>query len=201
MTANPLNLANALTMLRVLLVGPFIWLIWEGRFSAALVVFLIAGLTDYLDGLAARLLHQETAFGRLVDPIADKLLTTAAFVVLAVSRGGLPTIPVWLTASVVGRDVVIGFGSLLIYLIVGFTDFKPSIAGKINTFLEIVIIAAFLFAGASGFLGGLLPAGYAIVLVSVAVSGIGYVVKGVTIYRVARVGPAAKSTGSADPAN
>ena len=201
MAANVWNLANSLTILRIVLVGPFIWLIWEGRFSGALVVFLIAGLTDYFDGLAARTLHQETSFGRLVDPVADKMLTTAAFVALAVHRNGLPTIPVWLSASVVGRDLIIALGSLVIYLSVGFTQFRPSLAGKINTLLEMAIIGAFLIVNSSGSLSAILPFGYAIVALSVAVSGIGYAVKGVTIYRAARSGADNKAAGSADPAN
>jgi cardiolipin synthase len=165
-----------------------------------LVVFVVAGLTDGLDGIAARMLHQETSFGRLLDPIADKLLTTAAFIALAVPRENAPSIPVWLAASVVGRDLIIAFGSLLVYLTVGFTQFKPSLAGKINTCLEIAIIACFLGVHTLGSFGSILPAGYVIVLLSVFVSGVGYIVKGVSIHRTARVESTAKSPHPVDPA-
>ena len=182
------NLPNSLTFLRILLTVPFAYLVWQGRFGTALIVFLIAGITDYADGYAARHMHQETSFGRLLDPIADKVLTTAAFVVLAWPRSGIPSIPIWLAGSVIGRDIIIVFGSLLVYLSVRFTQFKPSLAGKINTFLEIGLVTVFLAVQSLRFGCALLSAAYFIVLASVIISGVGYIMKGIGIYRTARAG-------------
>jgi cardiolipin synthase len=187
------NIANALTMMRIVLTIPFVYLIWDRQFGFALIVFVVAGLSDYADGAVARLLRQETSFGRIMDPVADKLLTTAAFVALAIPREAAPTIPIWLAASVVGRDVVIVLGSLVVYLVAGFTQFKPSLAGKINTFLEILIVVVFLLVHAAGSMQYVLTTGYVIVLISVVVSGFGYIHRGARIYRESRSRTATRS--------
>jgi cardiolipin synthase len=96
---------------------PFLYLIGEGRFGLALGVFFFASLTDFADGYIARRYQQQSSLGRFLDPLADKLLTTAAFVVLSIPHEGFPTIPVWLAAGVIGRDLIIVLGSLVVYQI------------------------------------------------------------------------------------
>src|SRR5882724_9724933 len=83
------TIPNALTAFRLALIVPFVWLALHGRDTAALTVFVIAGITDALDGILARWLHQTSAIGRLADPLADKLLTSVAFLTLSVFRVGL----------------------------------------------------------------------------------------------------------------
>ena len=122
-----LTVPNLLTIFRIALTAPFLILISSGRFGAALGVFFLASLTDFFDGYAARKLNQQSDIGRLLDPLADKLLTTAGFVVLAIPRNGFPTIPIWVAAIVIGRDIMILIGSLTIYAATRFTGFTPSL--------------------------------------------------------------------------
>jgi cardiolipin synthase len=178
--------ANLLTLIRIALMAPFLYLIKEGRFGLALLVFFVASVTDFADGYVARRFNQQSALGRFLDPLADKLLTTASFVIMALPRERFPSIPVWLAVAVVGRDVVILTGSLVVYLATKFRDFKPTLLGKVNTFLELGMIVVFLAFHHFEVLRFLLPLCYGIVITSVAVSGIEYIAQGIRILRTRR---------------
>lgn len=180
------TVANALTIFRIVLTAPFLYFIKEGRFGLALLVFFVASVTDFADGYVARRFSQQTSAGQFLDPLADKLLTTIGFIVMALPHEGFPTIPVWLAVAVVLRDVVILLGSLVVYSITRFKGFKPTMLGKINTFLELGMIVVFLGFHTGGFFIFLLPLCYAIVLTSVIVSGAQYVAEGVKILRAHR---------------
>jgi cardiolipin synthase len=180
------TVANLLTALRILLILPFLYLIGAGRFGLALAVFFIASVTDYADGYIARNFNQKTRLGQVLDPAADKLLTTASFVVMAIPRAGIDSIPVWLAASVIARDLLILIGSLVVNRITGFSEFKPTALGRINTFLELGLIVLFLAFHTTGVLLFLLPLCYGLVLVSVVASGIGYVAQGARILKAHR---------------
>ncbi len=180
------TVANALTIFRIVLTAPFLYFIKEGRFGLALLVFFVASVTDFADGYVARRFSQQTSAGQFLDPLADKLLTTIGFIVMALPHEGFPTIPVWLAVAVVLRDVVILLGSLVVYSITRFKGFKPTMLGKINTFLELGMIVVFLGFHTGGFFVFLLPLCYAIVLTSVIVSGAQYVAEGVKILRAHR---------------
>lgn len=171
---------------------PFLYLVGEGRFGVALAVFFLASLTDFADGFVARRYKQQSKLGRFLDPLADKLLTTAAFVVMAIPHQGFPSIPVWLAAAVVGRDVIIVLGSLVVYHWTKFKDFKPTLLGKINTFVELGLIVWFLVFHTTGKLILLLPLLYGIVLASLIVSGAEYVIEGVGILIAHRRGAQAQ---------
>jgi cardiolipin synthase (CMP-forming) len=173
--------ANLLTFLRIALMFPFLYLVGAGRFGVALAVFFLASLTDFADGYIARRYNQQSNLGRFLDPLADKLLTTAAFIVMAVPHEGFASIPVWLAAAVVGRDFIIVIGSLVVYQLTKFKDFKPTLLGKINTFVELGLIVWFLVFHTTGKLTGLLPVLYGIVLVSIVVSGAEYIIQGARI--------------------
>ncbi|MCI0490010.1 MAG: CDP-alcohol phosphatidyltransferase family protein [Blastocatellia bacterium] len=175
------TVANLLTSFRIVLTIPFLYLIWQGRFGLALLVYFIASITDFIDGYVARTFNQQSALGQMLDPLADKLLTTAGFIVMAIPHEGFPPIPVWLAVAVVLRDVFILLGSLLIYLKTGFKEFKPTASGRVNTFLEMGLIVVFLGFHTAEMLIFLLPLCYLIVLVSVLVSGGEYIVQGVRI--------------------
>ena len=179
----PYTVANLLTCLRIVLTVPFLLLVSKGRFGLALGVFFVASLTDFADGYVARHYQQQSRLGRFLDPLADKLLTTAAFVVMAIPHAEFASIPVWLAAVVVARDVLIGLGSLLVYRITGFREFKPTFLGKLNTFVELGLIVWFLVFHTTGRLIFLLPLMYGIVLVSVVVSGGEYLAQGLQILR------------------
>jgi cardiolipin synthase len=172
---------NLLTLFRIALTLPFLYLVNEGRFGIALAVFFLASLTDFADGFLARRLKQQSRLGRFLDPLADKLLISAAFVVMAVPHAQFASIPLWLAVAVVGRDLVIVLGALLVYSLTRFRDFKPTLLGKMNTFAELGLIVWFLVFHTTGRLIFLLPFLYAIVAASVAVSGIEYVIRGTSI--------------------
>ncbi|MFL6215997.1 MAG: CDP-alcohol phosphatidyltransferase family protein [Blastocatellia bacterium] len=181
-------MANMLTMLRVALLVPFLYWIKVGSFGLAVIVFFIAGITDFFDGFVARRFNQQTAFGRFLDPAADKLLTTASYIVMALPRAGFEPLPLWMTVSVVGRDVLILLGSLVIYLTIRYKSFKPTTLGKLNTFLEIGLIFWFIMFQLEAMkpLKILLPLMYGIVITSVIASGIEYVWMGARIVRTSR---------------
>lgn len=175
--------ANLLTFFRILLIAPFLVYIYQGRFGAALLVFFLASLTDFFDGYVARKFNQQSKLGQTLDPAADKILTTASFIVMALPHPGFPSIPVWLAIVVVGRDVVILLGSWIIYQLTKFKDFKPTTSGKVNTFLELGLIVWFLWFNWMGRFTKILPLCYLIVLGSVIVSAASYVQLGVKVLR------------------
>jgi cardiolipin synthase len=116
----------------------FLQLIIDGQNGWALGVFTIAGLTDMLDGWLARHLKQKSELGALLDPIADKVLLTSAFLVLTFSPTELPNrIPVWLTAIVISRDVLLVVCGILIYIATGYKNFPPTVCGKLSTFFQV----------------------------------------------------------------
>jgi len=155
----------------------------EGRFGFALAVFFLASLTDFADGYVARRYKQQSRLGRFLDPLADKLLTTAGFVVMAIPHQGFASIPVWLAVAVVGRDLIIVLGSLVVFRLTKFKDFKPTLLGKINTLVELGLIVWFLVFHTTGRLIFLLPYLYAIVLASLIISGAEYIFRGAGILR------------------
>jgi cardiolipin synthase len=127
---------NQLTLLRMIFV-PFIVIhLVEGRYLWALVVFVIAGFSDGLDGLLARILHQQTLLGQYLDPIADKLLLSTMFLVLSI----LHKIPWKYTVVVFSRDISILAASAVLFAIAGLRNFRPSIFGKANTVSQIAAV-------------------------------------------------------------
>src|SRR5271167_3927168 len=131
-----LTAPNQLTLLRMVFV-PFIVIeLVEGRFFWALVLFVVAGFSDGLDGLLARKLHQQTMLGQYLDPIADKLLLSTMFLVLSI----LHRIPWKFTVLVFSRDISILAASTVLFAIAGLRDFRPSIFGKANTFSQIAAV-------------------------------------------------------------
>src|ERR1700719_3877773 len=127
---------NQLTRLRMVFV-PFVVIeLVEGRYFWALALFVIAGVSDGLDGLLARKLHQQTVLGQYLDPIADKLLLSTMFLVLSI----LHKIPWKFTVLVFSRDISILCASAVLYAIAGLRDFRPSIFGKANTFAQVAAI-------------------------------------------------------------
>ena len=129
-----LNLANQLTLLRMLLIPAFVLLVVYGELGWALAVLLVAGITDALDGLIARRAGQKTTLGAWLDPMADKLLLTSAFVVLTVPGTTLvQRVPLWLTVLIISRDVVIVLTVAIVNLAIGRRTFAPSMLGKAAT--------------------------------------------------------------------
>jgi cardiolipin synthase len=108
----------------------------EGHYVSALALFVLAGLSDGLDGLLARTLKQQTLLGQYLDPIADKLLLSTMFLVLSI----LHKVPWKFTVLVFSRDVSILAASAVLFAIAGLRDFRPSIFGKANTFAQVAAV-------------------------------------------------------------
>jgi cardiolipin synthase len=142
MTGRVFTVPNQLTFLRLGILPFFVVLIIYEHYSWALLIFVLAALTDAMDGRLARSLNQKTALGAYLDPIADKLLLSSSFVVLALEG----RIPRWLTILVLGRDVLILVTATVILLVVGYRQFPPSVYGKITTSLQILMVFAVLMA-------------------------------------------------------
>src|SRR5687767_13296073 len=129
-----LTAANQLTILRMLLIPAFVILLLYGHQGWALITFMIAGLTDLLDGLIARMTGEKTTLGAWLDPMADKLLLVTMFVVLTLPGiGSVNQLPVWFTVLVISRDVAIVATVAVVNLAIGRRTFRPSIFGKIAT--------------------------------------------------------------------
>lgn len=140
-----MNLPNILTLTRVLLIPVFVIFIINKYFEGALLTFAIAGITDGIDGLIARVTHQRTELGAYLDPIADKLLLSAAFITLAI----IEIIPSWLTVIVITRDVIILIGFLVMILTNHRPQVQPSLVSKVTTVFQISTILLALMAGYS----------------------------------------------------
>ena len=139
-----LTAPNQLTLLRMIFL-PFIVInLVKHDFKWALALFVLAGLSDGLDGLLARTLHQQTVLGQYLDPIADKLLMSTMFLVLSIEQRAL--VPWKYTVVVFSRDISILLISGVLFMIAGLRDFRPSIFGKANTFAQIsAVFFALLF--------------------------------------------------------
>ncbi|HMK21828.1 MAG TPA: CDP-alcohol phosphatidyltransferase family protein [Terriglobales bacterium] len=131
-----LTAPNQLTLLRMLFLPFIVISLVDGRYLTALILFVLAGISDGLDGLLARRLHQQTLLGQYLDPIADKLLLSTLFMVLSI----LHKIPWKYTVMVFSRDIAILITSAVLYAIAGLRNFSPSIFGKANTCAQIAAI-------------------------------------------------------------
>jgi cardiolipin synthase len=131
-----MNIPNFLSLLRIILVPVFVIFLIQAEYDKALLVFMVAGLTDALDGALARLLKCQTTLGAYLDPIADKLLLVTSFIMLAIF--GL--IPGWLAVIVISRDFIILLGIAILTLMSVAYEIKPAVVGKITTALQIATI-------------------------------------------------------------
>lgn len=181
-----MNWANKISVIRVLLVPCFVAVVHYFRVSEndqgetlrliAIALFSIAVLTDALDGFIARHFNQKSRLGTILDPIADKLLLTSAVIVLTfpsmekTSMGF--SLPYWYAVAVITRDVIILMGSFLVWMILGDVHIRPSMFGKLTTFLQMAAVLWVLF---------IFPKPMVIVYVSAlltVVSGADYMIKG-----------------------
>ncbi len=136
-----MNVPNILTLIRILLTPLFVILLLKDMFPMALLVFAIAGISDGLDGFIARYFNQRTSLGAYLDPAADKLLLTSAFVTMAVMK----VIPAWLAVIVISRDVIIVMGIAILTLFQKAYEVRPSLISKLTTTCQIVTVLASLF--------------------------------------------------------
>jgi len=182
MSSRIITLPNLLTVVRMVLVPVFVSLLFYQKFVLALIIFVVAGITDGLDGLLARRFHQQSPLGRILDPIADKMMLVTSFVVLSM-RSVYPIplpkhlpVPFWVTITVISRDVFIMISAAAINMVSGFRAFRPSLLGKVSTAVQIFAVAVVILAAQTRFgTGYYLPTVYAAVFTLALLSGIHYV--------------------------
>jgi cardiolipin synthase len=169
-----MNVPNVITMIRIVLVPVIVIFLIDGELLKALLFFLLAGIGDGLDGFFARALNQKTALGAFLDPMADKLLLTTVYVVMAFYH----LAPGWLAVLVASRDLLIVAGLGVLAWNSHFPSMRPTLDSKITTFLQIVTLAYLL---SSNYLPGLewlkVPLVWATALFTI-VSGIRYIIIG-----------------------
>ena len=142
----PLTLPNFITMLRMAMVPFFVMAVADKDYRLALWIFIIAGLTDALDGYLARRMDMESLIGAYLDPIADKLLLTVGYIALTFPQGQEVVIPLWLTILALFRDFIIMLVAGVLYIVEGIREFPPSALGKATTMALVVTVAVVLLA-------------------------------------------------------
>jgi cardiolipin synthase (CMP-forming) len=143
-----LTVPNFLSLLRMGLTPLFIIAVVNGEPGKALAIFLLAGITDALDGFVARAFGQKSMLGAYLDPMADKLLLMSAFITLSIP--GLHPgvlIPIWVTILVIARDLIIMVVAMVLYLALGVREFAPNLLGKANTALQVATAVLILATG------------------------------------------------------
>lgn len=172
-----INIPNILTVLRILVTPLFVILLIRDMHGYALLVFVLAGVSDGLDGLIARMYNQRSDLGAILDPIADKLLLSAAYICLGILRD----IPGWLAVVVISRDVTIVTGiAVLAFTNIPF-DIRPSLISKWTTVSQILTVAVTLLDLRFGKAGAVLPALYWMTVIVTVISGLHYTYIGLHI--------------------
>lgn len=172
------TIPNILTFMRMALIPAFASLLFYGYSGWALAAFAVAGISDGVDGFVARRFGQESELGTIIDPIADKLLMTTAFIILTLPDIFPPVkhlpVPFWVTAAVIGRDVLIVTVAAAINVMTGFRGFKPSWLGKASTTVQVAAVGLILIAAVFGYTF-YLPTVYVIVVFLAVLSGFHYI--------------------------
>ena len=146
-----LTVPNLLTLLRILAVPFFAIAVWYGDMYHATILFFAAGMTDFLDGYVARRFNQKSTLGAILDPAADKLLMTTAFILLAFPREPLLLkIPAWVGILAISRDFLISLVALVAFERLGPSKFQPSLLGKFTTFAQVLALSLTLLINALG---------------------------------------------------
>jgi cardiolipin synthase len=137
-----MSLPNKITLMRIILIPVFVTALIYNRYDYALGLFVVASLTDMLDGLMARVTNQKTKLGAFLDPLADKVLLLTSFILFSVYGW----IPKWLTITVISRDLIVTLGWFLLYLSSHITRVAPTVIGKAAIASQLILIAYILLA-------------------------------------------------------
>jgi cardiolipin synthase len=173
-----MNLPNSLTVLRILLIPFFVGFLIYGHYDWALGTLLVAGVTDVLDGVIARIANQRTKLGAYLDPLADKLLLTSAFVTLAI----LHFVPGWVAIVVLSRDLIIVAGTLLLHVTETPIEVVPTTLGKGTTLAQLTyLVLALVLIYLQKDVRQLMPL-LAVMLALTVGSGLQYVYRGIRAY-------------------
>jgi cardiolipin synthase len=171
----PLTLPNFITLTRMAIVPFFVLAVNDKNFALATWIFAIAGLTDSLDGWLARRLGVRSKIGAYLDPIADKLLLTTAYVMLTIPQGQAVVIPLWLAILALFRDFLILLVALILYMVEGVHRFPPSILGKLTTTMHVITVSVVLLANLALVPGWLPKTCFYVSFALVILSGFNYI--------------------------
>ena len=171
------QLPHLLTLIRLAAAPLLAWLLLQFRFREALGAVLVAGLTDWFDGFAARRLHVSGRIGVILDPLADKTLLVTLFLTI----GYIRLLPEWLIYLVIGRDVMIVAGAIALQFLRDIRKFLPSTLGKVSTFFQILLVLLVLVHASFQYQILLWLQNIALLLCALftAVSGLDYIRRGV----------------------
>jgi cardiolipin synthase len=136
-----LSIPNSITFIRIVIIPVFVTALVYRRVDYALFLFIVASISDMLDGLLARITDQQTRLGAFLDPLADKFLLMTSFIMFSVYGW----IPMWLTITVISRDLIVTLGWILLYLLYDISKVEPSLTGKAAIAAQLVLIAYTLF--------------------------------------------------------
>ncbi len=144
-----LNIPNLVTLMRMGIIPLFVIALLNGESGKALILFVVAGLTDALDGFLARVFKQSSVLGAYLDPIADKLLLTSAYIMLTMpsQNAGQVLMPVWVTVLVLARDILILVIALVLWMALGQSKFTPTKLSKVNTVVQVAGVILVLLSG------------------------------------------------------
>ena len=180
------TIPNLLTFMRMILIPVFASLLYYGYSKSALAVFVVAGVSDGIDGFLARRFNQQSELGTIIDPIADKMLMTVAFIILTLPNVMQPVrhlpVPFWVTAAVIGRDLLIITIAAAINIMTGFRGFRPSWLGKLSTLVQVIAVTLILLAAVTGY-SIFLPTVYTIVVFLAFLSGVHYIFQVASLMR------------------
>ena len=177
-----MGLANKLSILRILLIPLFIITLayYKREYDvlrwAALGIFALAMVSDALDGYIARRWREKTVLGSFLDPLADKLLLTSAFVCLYINSELVVRLPKWVPIVVISRDAILLLGSAILYLLKNSLEINPTVAGKMTTFFQMSTVVAVLLQFRFSFII------WSVMMVFTIFSGLDYIIKGSRLF-------------------
>ena len=171
------NIPNSLTMLRIILAPVFMILLLTNKYMVAFVVIVVASLTDFFDGQIARRFNMQTKFGRILDPVADKVLIFCSILALLIKF----KFPLWVGIIILSRDIIIMLGGLLFLHRKKQEFLVPNIFGKVSTLFQLTTIAVFIFAAIKGYYALWIDVLIYMTVAMTLISGIIYIFQGYTI--------------------
>ena len=173
-----MNIPNLLSLLRIFLVAPFLIAAIYEYYVLALLIFVAAGISDFLDGYLARRLEQKSVLGTFLDPIGDKLLGVVAFIALSIQ--GL--LPAWLAVIVVAKDIYVALGAGILHYSGNLTVAVPSFWGKFATLLQIVTVALVLLGTMTTWTGSLMTVLFTVTAVVTTIACVHYIWCGTKVF-------------------
>ena len=182
----PLTLPNFITLFRMAITPFLVLAVNDHDFQLALWILIVGGITDAVDGWLARTLNARSVIGAFLDPIADKLMLTVAYVSLTIPQGQQVLIPLWLAIMALFRDFLIVLVAVILYAVEGVKSFPPSILGKATTFMHVVTVCVVLLANLVTVQGLVLTVCFYVSFALVILSGFNY------LYRASRFIEAAR---------